>query len=88
MNRPNLTLTAIGTTSTHTQSNTLTVEHVWNSWILMPLFDKTSIFLNTCAVLGIVLFCLYLYKKRPNKMSLKKQNSYMRRKSYINVKKQ
>jgi hypothetical protein len=34
------------------------------------------------------LFCLYLYKKRLNKMSLKKRNNFIRRKSYINVKKQ
>ena len=86
MNRPNLTVTAVGTTST--RSNTLTVEYVWNSWKLMPVFDKTSIFLNTCAILGIILFCLYLYKKRLNKMSVKKRNNFIRRKSYINVKKQ
>ena len=86
MNHPNLTVAAVGTTSTC--SNTLTVEHVWNSWKLMPVFDKTSIFLNTCAILGIILFCLYLYKKRLNKMSVKKRNNFIRRKSYINVKKQ
>ena len=86
MSRPNLTVTTLGTTST--RSNTFTVENVWNNWMLLPVFNKTSIFLNTCAILGIILFCLYLYKKRLYKMSVKKQNNYMRRRSYINVKKQ